>query len=117
MQLLDRRTFMALSAATAATAIAQPARAAIGGADIFTADLWGAAVDSAIIVGEESAVLIDAQLTVPNATRLAVVIAATGNTHETICITHVHPDHHTRLAANMDRYPAAKTVAHPQGLI
>ena len=113
MQLLDRRTFMALSAATAATTIAQPARAAIGGADIFTADLWGAAVDSAIIVGEESAVLIDAQLTVPNATRLADVIAATGKTLETICITHVHPDHHLGLAAIMDRFPDAKPVAHP----
>lgn len=113
MQLLDRRTFMALSAATAATAIAQPARAAIGGADIFTADLWGAAVDSAIIVGEESAVLIDAQLTVPNATRLADVIAATGKTLETICITHVHPDHHLGLAAIMERFPDAKPVAHP----
>ncbi|EEE46232.1 MBL fold metallo-hydrolase [Roseibium alexandrii] len=113
MQLLDRRTFMALSAATAATTLAGPARAANGRADIFTADLWGAAVDSAIIVGEESAVLIDAQLTVPNANRLADVIAATGKTLETICITHVHPDHHLGLAAIMDRFPDAKPVAHP----
>ena len=114
MQLLDRRSFLALSAATAATGLARPARAAIGGADIFTADLWGAAVDSAIIVGEESAVLIDAQLTVPNATRLADAIAATGRKLETICITHVHPDHHLGLAAIMDRFPDAKPVAHPQ---
>ncbi|MEO1537295.1 MAG: MBL fold metallo-hydrolase [Pseudomonadota bacterium] len=114
MQLLDRRTFMALSAATAATTLAKPARAAIGGADIFTADLWGAAVDSAIIVGEESAVLIDAQLTVPNATRLTDMIAATGKTLETICITHVHPDHHLGLATIMDRFPDARPVAHPQ---
>ena len=114
MQLLDRRTFVALSAATAATTLAGPARAAVGRADVFTADLWGAAVDSAIIVGEESAVLIDAQLTVPNATRLADVIAATGRTLETICITHVHPDHHLGLAALMDRFPNAKPVAHPK---
>lgn len=113
MQLLDRRTFMALSAATAATSLAGPARAAIGRADIFTADLWGAAVDSAIIVGEENAVLIDAQLTVANASRLADVIAATDKTLETICITHVHPDHHLGLATIMDRFPDAKPVAHP----
>jgi len=114
MQLLDRRTFMALSAATAATGLAGPARAAISRADIFTADLWGAAVDSTIVVGEENAVLIDAQLTVPNATRLADIIAATGKKLETICITHVHPDHHLGLAAIMDRFPDAKPVAHPQ---
>ena len=86
----------------------------MGRADVFTADLWGVAVDSAIIVGEESAVLIDAQLTVPNATRLADVIAATGRTLETICITHVHPDHHLGLAALMDRFPNAKPIAHPK---
>ncbi len=114
MQLLDRRTFMALSAATATTGLAGSAHASIGHADVFTADLWGAAVDSAIIVGEESAVLIDAQLTVPNATRLADIIAATGKTLQTICITHVHPDHHLGLAAIMDRFPDAKPVAHPQ---
>ena len=114
MQVLDRRTFMALSAATAATGLAGPARADTSRADIFTADLWGAAVDSTIVTGEENAVLIDAQLTVPNATRLADAIAATGKRLETICITHVHPDHHLGLAAIMDRFPDAKPVAHPQ---
>ncbi len=115
MQLLDRRSFMALSAAAAATSFAGRGWAAgHSRADIFTADLYGAAVDSAIIVGEKSAVLIDAQLTVPNATRLADVIAATGKTLETICITHVHPDHHLGLAAIMERFPDARPVAHPQ---
>ncbi|MBO6510566.1 MAG: MBL fold metallo-hydrolase [Roseibium sp.] len=114
MQLLDRRTFIALSAAAAATPLAGDAHAVMRSADIFTADLWGAAVDSTIIVGEESAVLIDAQLTVPNAMRLADVIAATGKTLETICITHVHPDHHLGLAAIMERFPDAKPLAHPR---
>ncbi|MEM1264470.1 MAG: MBL fold metallo-hydrolase [Pseudomonadota bacterium] len=114
MHLLDRRSFIALSATAAATGLAGPARAGMSQAEIFTADLWGAAVGSAIIVGEESAVLIDAQLTMPNATRLADVIAATGKRLETICITHVHPDHHLGLAAIMDRFPDAKPVAHPQ---
>ena len=114
MQLLDRRTFMALSAAAAASGLTGPARAAQPQADIFTADLWGAAVDSTVILGEESAVLIDAQLTVPNAMRLADIIAATGRTLETICITHVHPDHHLGLAIIMDRFPDARPVAHPK---
>ena len=113
MQMLDRRTFMAMTAAATAASFAGPARAAPQQANIFTADLFGAAVDSAIIIGEERAVLIDAQLNVANASHLADVIAATGRTLETICITHVHPDHHLGLATIMKRFPDARPVAHP----
>ncbi len=113
MQLLDRRTFLALTAGSAAAALARPAQAALAGADVFTADAFGGVVDSTVIVGEEAAVLIDAQFTLPNATRLADMIAAMGKRLETILITHVHPDHHLGLAVIMDRFPEAKPVAHP----
>ncbi|MDJ0629278.1 MAG: MBL fold metallo-hydrolase [Rhodobacter sp.] len=113
MQLLDRRTFLALTAGTAAAGLAAPARAGLSGAEIFTADPFGGVVDSTVILGEDSAVLIDAQFTLPNATQLADVIAATGKRLETILITHVHPDHHLGLAVIMDRFPEARPVAHP----
>ena len=122
MHLLDRRHFMALSAGTAAAGLAgtvtaglvSSAQAAVAGADIFTADAGGAAVDSAIIIGEDKAVLIDAQLTAANAARLADIIDATGRSLETVYITHVHPDHHLGLKVIMDRFPDARPVAHPQ---
>ncbi len=113
MQLLDRRTFLALTAGSAAAALASPARAGISGAEVFTADPFGGVVDSTVIIGDEAAVLIDAQFTLPNATRLADVIAATGKRLETIFITHYHPDHHLGLAVIMGRFPEAKPVAHP----
>ncbi len=113
MQLLDRRTFLALTAGSAAATLAGPARAGLSGAEVFTADPFGGVVDSTVIVGDEAAVLIDAQFTMPNATRLADVIAATGKRLETILITHVHPDHHLGLAVIMDRFPEARPVAHP----
>lgn len=114
MQLLDRRTFLALTAGAATAGLAGRAHAALAGADVFTADPFGALVDSTVIVGDEAAVLIDAQFNMANATRLADMIAATGKRLETIFITHYHPDHHLGLAVIMDRFPDAKPVAHPQ---
>lgn len=113
MQLLDRRTFLALAAGTAAAGLAGPARAGLSGADVFTADPFGGEVDSTILIGDENAVLIDAQFTAPNAMRLADMIAATGKNLQTIFITHYHPDHHLGLGVIMDRFPDAKPVAHP----
>lgn len=113
MYLLNRRTFMALAGATSATALVPgAARAALSGSEVFTADPGGGLVDSTLVMGEESALLIDAQFTLPNAERLADVIAATGKRLETIIISHYHPDHHLGLSALMARFPEAKPVAH-----
>lgn len=113
MFLLNRRNFLEMTAGAGAVAAlgAGPAAAATA-ADVFTADEAGGLVDSVLVVGEERLLLIDAQFTVPNAQRLADVIAATGKTLETIFITHYHPDHHLGLSVLMERFPDARPVAH-----
>ncbi|MFK7793151.1 MAG: MBL fold metallo-hydrolase [Devosiaceae bacterium] len=118
MFILNRRNFMQLTAGTAAAAAlagtAATAQAAhhAASADVFTADPFGGLVDSVVVAGEEKMLLIDAQFTVPNATRLADVLSATGKELETIFISHFHPDHHLGLVVLMERFPDAKPVAH-----
>ncbi|MGR3511545.1 MAG: MBL fold metallo-hydrolase [Paracoccaceae bacterium] len=115
MQLLDRRTFLELTGASAGAALLSGSAARAGGhasAEVFTADAQGGLVDSTVLMGEEKAVLIDAQMNVPNATRLADVIAATGRDLETVFITHMHPDHNLGLAVILDRFPNARPVTH-----
>ncbi|MEM6634848.1 MAG: MBL fold metallo-hydrolase [Pseudomonadota bacterium] len=113
MQLLDRRTLLATTAATAGlTGFAGRATGATAGADVFTSDSQGGDVDSVVVLGDEKALLIDAQFTKSNATALADMIEATGRELETIFISHYHPDHVLGLAVLMDRFPTAKPVAH-----
>lgn len=121
MFILNRRNFISLAAAgAAATAFAgRFAHAASTGTEVFTSDEAGLLVDSTVILGEKSAVVVDAQFTQANAAALADLIAATGRKVETILITHFHPDHILGLAVLMDRFPDAKPVAHAavQGMI
>ena len=113
MHILDRRTFMAATGgAFALGAAASQVSAAPSAAEVFTADDAGFLVDSTVILGERKAMLIDAQVNVPNATRLADMIAATGRELETIWITHHHPDHVLGLAVLMDRFPKARPLTH-----
>ncbi len=112
MFILDRRHFLAITGAAGAVGFAGPALARPGAADVFTSDAAGGNVDSVVVMGEQKAALIDAQFTVPNATALADMIAATGRELETIFISHFHPDHVLGLAVLMDRFPDAKPVAH-----
>ena len=116
MFLLNRRNFLELAASTAAASAFAGSSAVLAdghaSADVFTADPFGGLVDSVVVAGEDKMLLIDAQFTVPNAERLADVLAATGKELETIFITHYHPDHHLGLAVLMDRFPNAKPVAH-----
>lgn len=60
MFLLDRRNFMQITAAGLTTFAPGMTRAATAGADVFTSQEDGLWVDSAIIMGEKSAVLVDA---------------------------------------------------------
>ena len=111
MQLLDRRTFLSLTAASAALA-PLGSHASPQSADVFTsAD--GVLVDSTVVLGADRAVVIDAQLTTGAAGLLADTIAATGRSLDTIIITHAHPDHVLGLAVLLERFPDARPVAHP----
>ena len=113
MFILDRRRFIEIAGAGSALAVlGGRAMAKPTEASVFTADPFGGNVDSVIVMGEESALLVDAQMNRANAERLADVIAATGRTLETIFITHMHPDHVLGLAVLMDRFPDARPVAH-----
>jgi glyoxylase-like metal-dependent hydrolase (beta-lactamase superfamily II) len=113
MEILNRRTLLQAAAATGACATLLPglARAAASGTEIFTSDEGGLLVDSVVVLGEKSAVLIDAQFTAGNAGLLADMIAASGRTLESILITHLHPDHILGLPILMDRFPQARAYA------
>jgi len=119
MLLLSRRSILsaagALTAAgTVSSAFPGLAMSATGNAySVFTADPQGGLVDSTVILGESSALLIDGQFTKPNAERLRDTIQATGRELETIFVTHFHPDHHFGVGVLKKAWPDARVVAHP----
>lgn len=115
MFVLNRRNLLKIAGAAAGTALLpKTAFAGISGSQVFTSDASSALVDSTVLIGEENAVLIDAQFTVPAATQLANIIDATGRRLETIFITHGHPDHYLGLEVFKSRFPDVQIFAHPQ---
>ncbi|MEM7444386.1 MAG: MBL fold metallo-hydrolase [Pseudomonadota bacterium] len=118
MILMNRRAVLGAAgglAGAAATTGVLPgrAKAAPVGHEVYTASPEGAVVDSTVILGEEKAVLIDGQFSLPDGRALAEMIAGTGRNLETVVITHMHPDHHLGLQAIAERFPNARIVAHP----
>ena len=71
----------------------------------------GLEVNSAIIYGENDAILVDAQFTLSNAHRLVADILETGRNLTTIYIAHEHPDHFMGLPVVMQAFPDAKVVS------
>lgn len=110
MQLLDRRTvFKAMGAMLAAG----PAGAAAN-AHLVERGAPGAGMSGAVVIlGERDALLVDALFTIPDATRLADAIVASGRTLRTVFVTHEHPDHTLGLGVIAARFPSARLVAHP----
>jgi len=111
MFLLNRRTMLKTGAAAAlAPSLSHAAPTQL---DTITASPMGAFVDSVMVVGDENALVIDAQLTQADAARLAEQVAATGRRLETVFITHIHPDHHMGVATLTQRFPDVRIKAHP----
>jgi glyoxylase-like metal-dependent hydrolase (beta-lactamase superfamily II) len=71
------------------------------------------ATAATLIYGARDAVLVDAYMTVKQATALADWVASKGKNLTTIYITHGHSDHWFGLATLLDRFPKAKAVATP----
>jgi glyoxylase-like metal-dependent hydrolase (beta-lactamase superfamily II) len=113
MELLSRRTLLGAAAASGAAGALIPglARAAVSGTEMFTSDEAGLLVGSVVILGERSAVVVDAQFTAGNAGLLADMISATRRRLESIVITHIHPDHLLGLPILLDRFPEARAYA------
>jgi glyoxylase-like metal-dependent hydrolase (beta-lactamase superfamily II) len=81
---------------------------------VFTASPQGFLVDSALIEGEKDAVLVDGQLTLSDAHRLAGGILDSKKNLTTIYVTHWHPDHYFGLVVLKQAFPKAKIVARPE---
>lgn len=72
------------------------------------------ASSASLFTGEKEAVLIDALLTVSEATRLAQWIRAKNKELTTVYITHGHGDHFFGLNSILAAFPRAKAVALPE---
>jgi glyoxylase-like metal-dependent hydrolase (beta-lactamase superfamily II) len=71
------------------------------------------ATAATVIYGARDAVLVDAFMTVKQASALADWVAATGRKLTTVYITHGHGDHWFGLATLLERFPNARAVATP----
>jgi glyoxylase-like metal-dependent hydrolase (beta-lactamase superfamily II) len=77
-------------------------------------DQWTWVPTSAtLIFGQRDAVLVDAFLTVEQATKLVEWVAASGKNLTTIYATHGHADHFFGIGALLSRFPNARAMATP----
>ena len=77
-------------------------------------DQWTWVPTSAtLIFGQRDAVLVDAFLTVGQATKLVEWVAASGKNLTTIYATHGHADHFFGIGALLSRFPNARAMATP----
>lgn len=83
------------------------------GMEVVTGSPEGFRVNSTILTGEKSALVIDAQFTLADARKLADAVAATHKELTTVYVTHSHPDHYFGFPALKERFPNAKLVALP----
>lgn len=69
-------------------------------------------VNSALIMGEREAVLVDPPFTNADAHRVAAMILDSGKTLKYIFVTHDHPDHFFAMQVLASAFPDAQIVAH-----
>ncbi len=70
-------------------------------------------VNTALIMGERDAVLVDPPFTMADAHRTAALVLDSGKNLTHIFITHDHPDHFFAMEVLKDTFPGAEIVAHP----
>ncbi len=69
--------------------------------------------NTALIMGEHDAVLVDPPFTKADAHRIAGMVLDSGRKLTTIFVTHDHPDHYFSMDVLAEAFPDAKIVAHP----
>lgn len=100
---------LALVALTSSLSLAAPLQV-----EALNAGPGGFLVTSTLISGEKEAVLVDAQLTLSDAHRVAAKVLESGKTLTTIVITHGHPDHFFGLEVLKAQFPNARIIASPK---
>ena len=70
-------------------------------------------VNSALIMGERDAVLVDPPFTLADAHRVTAMVLDSGRNLTHIFVTHDHPDHFFAMEVMADAFPNARIVAHP----
>jgi glyoxylase-like metal-dependent hydrolase (beta-lactamase superfamily II) len=83
------------------------------GIQVITGSPEGFRVNSTILTGEKSALLVDTQFTLADARKVADAILATKKDLKTVYVTHSHPDHYFGFVAIKERFPNARLVALP----
>lgn len=74
----------------------------------------GFLVTSNLIMGDNDAILVDAQFTRSEARKVGSLIRESGKRLTTIFITHGHPDHYLGLEVLAKEFPEARIVARPE---
>jgi glyoxylase-like metal-dependent hydrolase (beta-lactamase superfamily II) len=69
--------------------------------------------NSALIMGEHDAVLVDPPFTEADAHRVAAMVLDSGKTLKYIFVTPDHPDHYFSMDVLAEAFPGAEIVAHP----
>lgn len=108
---MKRKIIFLLAAASfsvASVAIAKPLEM-----QVIPTSVTSMHANMTLIVGEKSAVLVDAPFSRADAHRVVAAIIDSGKRLETIVITHDHPDHFFGLDVLKDAFPDARVVAHP----
>lgn len=97
----------------AATAEAQTAVSSPLQVEVLQTSEGSLFVNSALIMGEKEALLVDPPFTNADAHRIAAMILDSGKQLKYIFVTHDHPDHFFAMQVLSTTFPDAQIVAHP----